>query len=100
MTERDVRISVIVTVEGETEKELIAAATKAIEDVDFEVATFDVLPEPEDDDPLCVCGVARSEHALCGCPEGFQTAESWEAERRMIREMDDHTFERVYGGMW
>lgn len=27
-----------------------------------------------DDDPQCVCGVYRSEHALCGCGE-------WEARR-------------------
>lgn len=26
----------------------------------------------EDDDPQCVCGVHRSEHALCGCPDGFE----------------------------
>lgn len=25
--------------------------------------------ETQDDDPLCVCGVARSEHALCGCEQ-------------------------------
>lgn len=25
-----------------------------------------------DDDPRCVCGTARSEHALCGCPDGFE----------------------------
>lgn len=27
-----------------------------------------------DPDPRCVCGTARSEHALCGCPDGFQRA--------------------------
>jgi len=38
---------------------------------------FELYPIPEpveiegDDDPQCVCGVHRSEHALCGCPEGF-----------------------------
>lgn len=26
----------------------------------------------EEDDPVCVCGVHRSEHALCGCPDGFE----------------------------
>lgn len=26
----------------------------------------------EDDDPRCTCGVHRSEHALCGCPDGFR----------------------------
>lgn len=25
-----------------------------------------------DDDPICVCGVARSEHQLCGCPDRFE----------------------------
>lgn len=33
--------------------------------------TFEEEPDEEtpDDDPYCVCGVARSEHALCGCGE-------------------------------
>jgi hypothetical protein len=39
-----------------------------------------------DDDPYCVCGVARSEHNLCGCPEGFQTQASWDAERQRIHD--------------
>ena len=50
-------------------------------------------PEPEEnDDPKCVCGVYRSEHALCGCPEGFQSPESWEKERQAIRQQvwDDY----------
>jgi hypothetical protein len=38
-----------------------------------------------DDDPPCVCGTHRSEHALCGCPEGFQTAESWARELEGIQ---------------
>ena len=25
----------------------------------------------EGEDPVCTCGVHRSEHALCGCPDGF-----------------------------
>ncbi len=25
--------------------------------------------EEEEEDPICVCGVYRSEHALCGCGE-------------------------------
>jgi len=29
----------------------------------------------DDIDPLCICGTARSEHQLCGCPEGFQRSE-------------------------
>lgn len=41
------------------------------------------LPE-EDDDPRCVCGVYRSEHAMMGCPEGFQTAKQWDDERSAI----------------
>lgn len=53
--------------------------------------------EEEDDDPVCVCGTHRSEHALCGCPEGFQTAASWAKEKADIEEMDDWEFERRYG---
>jgi len=40
--------------------------------------------EPEDDDPQCVCGVYRSEHAMMGCQEGFQTAEQWRSEKQVI----------------
>lgn len=47
----------------------------------------DPIDEVEDDDPRCVCGVYRSEHAAMGCPEGFQTPEQWEAERSLIRNM-------------
>lgn len=40
-----------------------------------DMAIFDNLEEDdEDDDPQCVCGVYRSEHALCGCGE-------WERRR-------------------
>lgn len=31
-------------------------------------------PAEDDEDPRCVCGTARSEHALCGCSDGFQRA--------------------------
>lgn len=27
-----------------------------------------------DPDPRCVCGTHLSEHALCGCPDGFERA--------------------------
>ncbi|MDQ3693180.1 MAG: hypothetical protein M3464_06095 [Chloroflexota bacterium] len=30
------------------------------------------LADGDDDDPICVCGVHRSEHILCGCPDGFE----------------------------
>lgn len=54
-------------------------------------------PTGHDNDPRCVCGTYRSEHQLCGCPEGFQTAASWAAELETIEEMDDWTFEQCYG---
>lgn len=47
-----------------------------------------VAPSDEDeidDDPRCVCGVYRSEHAGMGCPEGFQLPEAWAREREAIR---------------
>ena len=50
----------------------------------------------EDDDPICVCGTARSEHSMMGCHEGFQTAEEWEREREFIAELDDDMYERIY----
>lgn len=34
-----------------------------------------------DPDPTCVCGVARSEHALLGCPDGFRSPVDRAAER-------------------
>lgn len=41
----------------------------------------------EDDDPQCgACGVYRSEHTLCGCSDGFITADAWRVEREAIRE--------------
>ena len=43
----------------------------------------DDTPE-EEDDAQCVCGVYRSEHAMMGCPEGFQTPAQWEKEKRAI----------------
>lgn len=53
--------------------------------------------EEVDDDPQCVCGVYRSEHAMMGCPEGFQTAKQWEAEKEFIGSLDDWEYERIYG---
>ena len=50
----------------------------------------------EDDDPQCVCGVYRSEHALLGCPEGFQTAREWNRERDFIQSLDDDEYEAIY----
>lgn len=49
-----------------------------------------------DDDPRCVCGVYRSEHSLCGCPEGFQTPKQWESEKEFISTLDDDQFEQIY----
>jgi len=59
----------------------------------------------EDDDPQCACGVHLSEHALCGCPEGFQTRESWGKERAGIYERamrDDYEYSRQdeYDDQW
>lgn len=50
-----------------------------------------------DDDPVCVCGVSWSEHALCGCPEGFQTPDAWEREKAFIGSLDDWQYEQIYG---
>ena len=52
--------------------------------------------EYAEDDPRCVCGVYRSEHALCGCP-GFQTADDWKTERAFIESLSDWEYERIYG---
>lgn len=49
-----------------------------------------------DDDPQCVCGVHYSEHFLFGCPEGFQTAEQWEREKKFIASLDDDEYEAIY----
>jgi hypothetical protein len=49
------------------------------------------------DDPVCVCGVPRSEHALCGCDEGFQSPDSWTQERALIASLDDWEYERIDG---
>lgn len=49
-------------------------------------AEHDWCDEEPDEDPQCVCGVYRSEHGLMGCPEGFQTKESWDRERDAIRD--------------
>lgn len=45
-----------------------AAELEAVEDVYY------TSLEEYDDDPQCVCGVYKSEHALCGCGE-------WERRR-------------------
>lgn len=50
----------------------------------------------EDDDPVCVCGVHRSEHKLCGCGEGFQRKLEWEKERRFIQSLSDEEYDRIY----
>lgn len=43
--------------------------------------------------PCAWCGVARSEHALCGCPDGYQTQAQRKAESdhysQMTRNDDD-----------
>lgn len=60
-----------------------------VDDEQGEIITgeaVEINDEDYDDDPRCVCGVYRSEHALLGCPEGFQTAASWKVERDQIRE--------------
>jgi hypothetical protein len=46
-----------------------------------------LAPEEEevDDDPQCVCGTYRSEHAMMGCGN-FQTAQQWDRERQRIHE--------------
>lgn len=52
--------------------------------------------DPDDDDPQCVCGVYRSEHAMLayGC-SGFTTKGQWESEKSWIQSMDEDTYERV-----
>ena len=48
--------------------------------------------DEEDDDPQCVCGVWRSEHALCGCGEWQNAAtatpayDPWNIEYTMADE--------------
>lgn len=56
-----------------------------------------VTNQERDDDPVCVCGVARSEHAGLGCPEGFQRPQDWDVERAFIASLDDWEYERIYG---
>lgn len=76
---------------GEDLKLAIAALDDATRDLAYLQEEDD---EPEDDDPTCVCGTARSEHQLLGCPEGFQTPASWHAEvagiEHEIRHRDDY----------
>lgn len=61
------------------------------------IRPIETTTDEYDDDPLCVCGVSRSEHFMCGCSEGFQTADSWETEKSFIATLDDDMFERIYG---
>lgn len=53
-------------------------------------------PAVDDDDPVCVCGTHRSEHALCGCPEGFQLPQDWAAERAFIARLGEDEYESIY----
>lgn len=72
------------------------------DDIDFadDDATDEELlaiqEETEDDDPRCVCGVYRSEHSLCGCPEGFQSLSSWKEEKAFIISLDSDEYDRIY----
>lgn len=63
--------------------------------------TARVIPGPseesEDPDPQCVCGTYRSEHALLGCREGFQTPAAWAVEHAIIVAMSPEDYERYYG---
>ena len=50
--------------------------------------------EGEDDDPQCAtCGVYRSEHTLCGCADGFITAEAWAREKEAIQEQVNREYD-------
>ena len=51
----------------------------------------------DDDDPYCHCGTARSEHQLCGCPEGFQRPGAWAVEKEWIQHMPEETYRAIYG---
>ena len=46
---------------------------------------MECIESQEDDDPRCVCGVYRSEHAMMGCADGFQTPAEWEATKRQMQ---------------
>ena len=119
--EYEMHIEMVVMVTAPSTGAAIGAALAKVAGVDFEWARarpLDELPDVDppcecgkcaacitreehdgepDDDPVCVCGVSRSEHALCGCPEGFQSPVSWEAEKRFIAGLDEWEFERIYG---
>ena len=71
----------------------VLTTTRTIETAELDLA--DLLDD--DDDPRCVCGVHRSEHSLCGCPEGFQRKGSWAVEREFIIGLDDDEYELRYG---
>ncbi len=64
--------------------------------------TCDRAQPAPDDDPVCVCGVARSEHGHGAC-EGFQSPAAWKAERDWIEGLgEDREFmlELAYGPNW
>lgn len=63
---------------------------------ELEDAEVDQDDPAYDDDPQCVCGVYRSEHAMMGCSEGFQTAKAWESEKEFISSLNDDEFDRIY----
>lgn len=67
-------------------------------ELDVFVASRGLTDSAVDDDPKCARGVHRSEHALCGCPDGFQSPASWAAESKTIAGMSDAEFESWYGG--
>lgn len=54
--------------------------------------------EEEDDDPVCVCGVYQSEHALCGCPDGFQRASTYKGYEPDVD--DDFPMSVEYDGLY
>ena len=61
-----------------------------------------IVPDvEEDDDPQCVCGVYRSEHAMMGCKEGFQTPAQWESGmKRMIGTKMRYKAIQLGNGKW
>lgn len=61
-----------------------------------EAGDFQEPSVEENEDPVCVCGVHRSEHKLCGCGEGFQTPREWEREKQFIQALDEDDYDRIY----
>ena len=49
-------------------------AQEVNEGVDMWKVKLVAEPADVDDDPVCWCGTHRSEHLLCGCPDGFEAA--------------------------